>query len=234
MARPKKSLKLDALELEVLSEFAYQPTRLDKELQLEKPLGSRNYKAMKSLLMKRVSPSRYVHSLAVAKTARKIAQAYGYDEHTARMAGLLHDWDKALSPKRLRDRVETYQLSLDQEIVDSMPWLLHGPTAAAVLADQFPWLDTSIIQAIERHTVGAPNMSELDMIVFAADKLEPTNDVEVYKRLAKQIGKISLQDLFFEVYKAGIEYLVRAGRPLNRDSIVVWNWYISAQSKTKE
>lgn len=234
MACSKKSLKPDSLELEVLSEFAYQPTRLDKELQLEKPLGSRNYKVMKSLLMKRVSPSRYVHSLAVAKTARKIARAYDCNEHQARMAGLLHDWDKALSPKRLCARVETYQLSLDQEIVDTMPWLLHGPTAAAVLADEFPWLDKDIIQAIERHTVGAPGMSELDMIVFAADKLEPTNDVEVYKRLAKQIGKISLQDLFFEVYKAGIEYLIHAGRPLNRDSVAVWNWYISAQSKTKE
>lgn len=212
------------------SEFAYLPTP-SEGIVAEKPFGSHTYKHMKGLLMQRVNPSRYMHSLSVAKTARKLARAYGYDEHVARMAGLLHDWDKALKPDKLAARVEHYQLDIDRSWVDTMPWLLHGPTAAAVLADEFPCFGAEVFQAIERHTVGAPRMSTLDMIVFVADKVEPLHEVPEYERLYNQIGKVSLDDLFFAVLKEGLSYVLRSDRPLCHDSIVVWNWYCAARSE---
>lgn len=212
------------------SECAYLPTPSDG-IAVEKPFGSHTYKQMKGLLMQRVSPSRYMHSLSVAKTARKLARAYGYDEQVARMAGLLHDWDKALKPDKLARRVEYYQLSVDRTWVDTMPWLLHGPTAAAVLADEFPCFGTEVFQAIERHTVGAPAMSPLDMIVFVADKIEPLHEVPEYERLYAQIGKVSLEDLFFAVLKEGLSYILRSNRPLCHDSVIVWNWYCAARSE---
>lgn len=111
-----------------------------KTIFLKNLFGNRNYKRMKHLLMKRVSPSRYVHSLSVAKTARSLAKAYGYDERVARMAGLLHDWDKGLLPAQLKQRVSDYDLSISEEVVDTNALVLHGPTAAAVLADSSPSL----------------------------------------------------------------------------------------------
>lgn len=225
-----RSLEQKHLTSEQLSEFAYRPT-VETAFLCEKPFGSQTYKHMKSLLMQRVSPSRYTHSLSVAKTARKLARAYGHDERVARMAGLLHDWDKALHPNRLADRVNKYQLSFSEEIVTTMPWLLHGPTAAAVLADEFPCFGEEVFQAIERHTVGAPGMTQLDMIVFVADKIEPLHEVSEYERLYKNIGKISLDDLFFAVLKEGLAYLVRSQRPICHDSVEVWNWYCAERSK---
>ena len=127
----KKQSSLREPTADELSEFAYQPTEITG-LNENKPFGSTSYKYMKGLLMQRVNPARYVHSLSVAKTARKIARAYGYDPHVARMAGLLHDWDKALSPTRLADRVKHYNIAVDPEVVESTPWVLHGITAAAV------------------------------------------------------------------------------------------------------
>ena len=44
-------------------------------------------------------------------------------------------------------------------------------------------------------------MAPLDMIVFVADKIEPTHDVAEYKRLYKQIGTMSLEELFYAVLK---------------------------------
>lgn len=217
---------------EELSEFAYLPTEITG-LNEDKPYGSTSYKYMKGLLMKRVSTARYVHSLSVAKTARKIARAYGYDPHMARMAGLLHDWDKALSPKRLADRVEHYHLDVDEEVVTSMPWVLHGPTAAAVLAEEAPQFGEEVFSAIRCHTVGEPDMKPLDMIVFVADKVEPTHDISVYKSLYKQIGDIPLEDLFFGVLKESMAHLVRAEKPITKKSVAVWNWYCNAH-KTKE
>lgn len=100
MAKGKKRAQVAEPTREELSEFAYLPTGAEG-FDTEKPFGSQSYKHMKGLLMQRVNPSRYVHSISVAKTARKLARAYGYDGHVARMAGLLHDWDKALLPTQL-------------------------------------------------------------------------------------------------------------------------------------
>ena len=227
----KNKPQAQEVDKKALSEFAYQKTVLDEGNEVKKPFGNRNYKRMKHLLMKRVSPSRYVHSLSVAKTARSLAKSYGYDERVARMAGLLHDWDKGLLPEQLAMRVSDYHLPIEKEIIDAMPWILHGPTAAAVLADQFPELGEEVFTAIKRHTVSVPHMSALDMIVFVADKIEPTHEVDEYKRLAKQVGKISLEDLFFEVQKAGLVYLIATNRPLTHEIIDVWNYY-SARKRT--
>ena len=179
--------------------------------------------------MQRVNPSRYVHSISVAKTARKLARVYGYDGHIARMAGLLHDWDKALLPAQLQQRISDFDLKVSPDVINGMPWVLHGPTAAAVLRRDFPCFGEEVFQAIERHTVGAPDMAPLDMIVFAADKIEPTHDVAEYKRLYKQIGTMSLEELFYAVLKEGMSYLVRAGKPISYDSVTVWNCYNGAK-----
>lgn len=234
MSNKTKLVASEQLDRQALSEFAYQKTDLTDNAFEGKPFGSRNYKRMKGILMQRVNASRYVHSLSVAKTARKIARAYDLDAHKARMAGLLHDWDKALSPERLRDRVNDYHLDIDEETIADMPWVLHGPTAAAVLAEQFPELGEDVYQAIARHTVPSTHMSELDMIVFIADKIEPTHDVAAYKRLNKQIGELSLENLFFEVQKAGLLYLIESQRPMNVDTVKAWNFYVKEQSKNKE
>ena len=41
-----------------------------------------------------LKPARYEHTLGVAKTARHLAERYGYDKDTAELAGLLHDCAK--------------------------------------------------------------------------------------------------------------------------------------------
>lgn len=232
MAKGKKRAQVAEPTREELSEFAYQPTGAEG-FDAEKPFGSQSYKHMKGLLMQRVNPSRYVHSISVAKTARKLARAYGYDSHVARMAGLLHDWDKALLPAQLQQRISDFDLNVSPDVVNGMPWVLHGPTAAAALRRDFPGFGEEVFRAIDRHTVGAPDMGPLDMIVFVADKIEPTHDVAEYKRLYKQIGIMSLEELFYAVLKEGMSYLVRAGKPISYDSVTVWNWYNGAKPQEK-
>ena len=216
---------------EKLSEFAYAPTDKGFILSVEKPLGNTNFKRMKALLRRRVKPSRFVHSVEVAETAEKMALAYDVDPRVARMAGLLHDWDKALSPKRLRDRIAHYGLDIDGPTQINMPQLLHGPTAAAVLADEFPEFPAELYQAIERHTVGGVHMTPLDMIVFCSDKLEPTHDVPVYRELYDQIGVMDLEDIFMAVQREGLTYLLRSNRPLDVHAVEVWNYYCAQQQR---
>ncbi|WP_251198158.1 bis(5'-nucleosyl)-tetraphosphatase (symmetrical) YqeK [Anaerotardibacter muris] len=222
---------VSARDPEKLSEYAYAPTDKGFILSVEKPLGNTNYKRMKALLRRRVKPSRFVHSVEVSETAEKMALAYGVDPRVARMAGLLHDWDKALSPKRLRDRIAHYGLDIDGPTQINMPQLLHGPTAAVVLADEFPEFPAELFQAIERHTVGGIHMTPLDMIVFCADKLEPSHDVPVYRELYDQIGVMDLEDIFMAVQREGLTYLLRMGRPLDVHAVEVWNYYCAQQQR---
>ena len=91
-----------------------------------------------------------------------------------------------------------------------------------------------MFQAIERHTVGSIRMSALDMIVFCADKLEPGNDVQVYRDLYDKIGKMSLEDLFCAVEREGFMYLLRSSRPLNIDAVEVWNFYCAERQRDNE
>ena len=100
---------------------------------VENVYGDENFKRMKKLLKKRLPEKRYEHSKRVATTAEEMALIYGVDEGKARMAGLLHDWDKGLSLDEQRARVDEFGLDIDPLIITDMPYLLHGPTAAAAL-----------------------------------------------------------------------------------------------------
>lgn len=228
----KKKRQQPEQSRDALSKLAVLPTGRDG-FDAEDPFSRANYKHMKGLLMHRVNASRYLHSISVAKTARKLARAYGYDEDVARMTGLLHDWDKALQPTELSQRIATFNLNVPEGALETMPWILHGPTAAAVLKSEFPEFGQEVFQAIDRHTVGAPDMQVLDMIVFVADKIEPTHEVPVYQRLYKQIGRISLEEMFCAVLKAGLDHLVQANKPISFETVQAWNAYAAFMRKGK-
>ncbi|MDU5613783.1 MAG: HD domain-containing protein, partial [Slackia sp.] len=64
-------------------------------------MDAERFEEMRMRLEERLKPSRYRHSLGVSQTAVRLARIYGIDEDAAAVAGLLHDWDKALSTDEL-------------------------------------------------------------------------------------------------------------------------------------
>ena len=189
--------------------------------------GDENFKRMKKLLKERVSAKRYEHSKHVAKTAEEMALIYGVDEGKARMAGLLHDWDKGLTLEDQRARVKQFELDIDPLIITDMPYLLHGPTAAAALGKEFPELDKDVLQAIARHTSGDRNMTPLDMIVYTADLIEPGRDYKRVKAVRKAVGKVSLQELYFLAFKNIYEFLIGQNRMMHPRTAEVWNHLVA-------
>lgn len=190
------------------------------------PFGKENYRRMKALLKERVSERRFKHSKGVAKTARMLARVYGYpNPEQARMAGLVHDWDKRYVGQAARDRVAELGMDIDPTIVESMPWLLHGPTGAEALRREFPELGEDVFQAVARHTSGAVRMTDLDMIVFTADLIEPNRTFKDVEPVREAVGKGSLEDLFFTAFKAIFANLVQNNRMLHPDMVEIWNHY---------
>ena len=183
------------------------------------------YTRARKKLETRLTDYRFLHSVSVADTAVNMAKIYGVDVDEARIAGLLHDWDKNYSDEELVARAATYGITI-KDYHEDMAALLHAQTGAAALAEEFPELSAAVIQAIARHTSAAPDMSDLDMIIYVADMIEPLRTRYRLHALRELIGKVTLEELFLKSYEMTMDYLVVRHRFIHPDSFEVWNAYI--------
>ena len=194
------------------------------------PFDDEHYELMKALLKERVGKHRYKHSKGVAKTAKRMAKIYGVDPLQARMAGLVHDWDKGMAEEKLQAKARALNLDLPSIIIDEMPWLLHGYTAAASLKQEYPELGEELFSAVSKHTTGAIEMSPLDCILYTADIIEPgrdyasDSDIEILRSL---VGAVSVEDLYFQAFKFTLFYLLKNNRALFPGTNEIWNAWIS-------
>lgn len=168
-------------------------------------------------------PRRLAHSLSVAKTAERLAVAYGVDPFLARAAGLLHDWEKvcSVSEQLAHARELGIDLGVELELVHSV---LHGMIAARVLPARYPELPPAVWHAIAVHTSASADMGPLDEVLFVADGIEPLRpDLPPIERLRALVGRASLDDLFWDSFVGGITYVLEGGRYLYPGTIDVYN-----------
>lgn len=166
---------------------------------------------------------RYAHSISVARECERLALIYGVDPYPCRVAGILHDWDKVLSPAEQIRRANN--MGVDLGVPNSaVPQVLHGIIAAKELKELYPKLPKEVFPAIARHTTGAADMSDVDMIVFVADGIEPlrpkTPGVE---KTRMHVGKVSLNELYYEAFVGGIIYVIEGGRYLYPGALETYN-----------
>ena len=180
--------------------------------------------------MRDVKPRRYEHSLGVAQTAVELAGTYGVDMFLAAAAGLLHDWDNVLDDGELLARAAQYRIPVAGSPAAAVG-LLHGPVAAFELPQIFPDLPPEVWQAVARHTIGAVDMTPLDMVVFIADAIEPHRHGAYADELRAQVGKVSLTELFFQCFAQGLAYVISGGRYLYPTAVDIYNAYVARRSR---
>ena len=186
------------------------------------------YKERRDELEKRVAPRRFKHSIGVSETAEALARVYGADKAAARVAGLLHDWDKGYDDPGILARADELGMELGAEL-SAMPRVLHGLTAAVALGHAFPELPPEVLTAVERHTLGAVDMSDLDMIVYIADALEPGRKGKMVQKLREKVGELDLRDLFLEVYAYWVQLIMERRHPMYSKTTEIWNSYMPEQ-----
>lgn len=191
------------------------------------------FEYMRACLKERVKPSRYMHSLGVSQTAEQLARIYGVNENDAAVAGLLHDWDKALPARELKHIAKKHHLA-PKSVRKTMPGVLHAVTAPRSLRKEFPDLSDDVLQAIGRHTCGAEDMSELDMVVFIADIIEPGRTFSDVAPLRAAVGQVDLDELFYMTYKSTLIYLLDADMSIHPDSLGVWNSLVAQRTQRIE
>ena len=124
-------------------------------------------------LRRALSDKRLVHSLLVAWTARKLAEKHGVDPALAEQAGLLHDCAKCMPLPAMQRIAKESKLPLDEETLENNN-LLHGYVGAVLAEREYGVTDAGVLSAIRCHTTGKVGMRPLDMILYLADKIEPS------------------------------------------------------------
>ena len=145
------------------------------------------------------------------------------------MAGILHDWSKALPHEELvrRSRELGIDLGVDCALVEP---LLHGMVAARELPARYPELPHAVWQAIDRHTLGNAHMSPLDMAVFVADGIEPLRGtIPALERQRALVATTSLADLFWASFADGVGYVISTRRYLYPGTLDIYNDIVFAR-----
>jgi predicted HD superfamily hydrolase involved in NAD metabolism len=170
------------------------------------------------------------HCERVAATAERLAEAYDVDAELARLAGVLHDWDRDRSHGELIEAARVDGLETTP-IDEAVPYLLHARTGAAGIAEAFPDLPAQVVQAVARHTVGASDMTPLDEVVYLADMMEPSREFPGVEELRGAVGSVSLSELFAHGYQLSIMHLIRSRRRLHPETIAVWNSLVAGEPR---
>lgn len=207
----------------IAKDIVYTPEQQALIDQLESDLKSHMYHK---------NPKRFAHSISVGHCAETLAQAYGADMLSARVAGILHDWEKLLPDAETIELAERFRIQTEapyQKIVG----LLHGPLAAKTLPAIYPWLSDQILSAIQKHTAGDYQMSKLDKILYVADLIEPLRpnfaSVEEARNIYLHGG--SLDELYETAFCGVMMYVISTRSYLYPNSIALYNEMIEKTSE---
>jgi predicted HD superfamily hydrolase involved in NAD metabolism len=134
------------------------------------------------------------------------------------IAALLHDCAKQLPFEIMLAKAEEYKLSLSADDLAS-PQTLHAWVGAAMVAAELDYRNSALLSAIQAHTTGLANMSDLDVLVFVADKIEPrTRDAVWREKVLTHMPDNSLTSLYTAarfILLNTVERLDAAGQPVH-------------------
>lgn len=151
-----------------------------------------------------LKPTRLEHSISVANVALNIARSNKgvVSELAAYQAGVLHDLGKYMPEDESRKLIEQ-EFSIEYSRYPI--WALHQWTGAYLSKERFGIEDEQIINAIQYHCTGRPNMGPLEQIIYSADKTDPLRGYD-----SKPLIDSCIKDYhqgFIDVLSANREFL---------------------------
>ena len=170
-----------------------------------------------------LTAKRFAHTLGVAATARRLALRHGLDADRAEAAGLLHDCAKCMPLREMQRIVRSHRLTEDEGLLESDA-LLHAIAGAQVALDDYGVTDPIILDAIRRHTTGAPGMSKLDMAVWLADAIEPTREPYPGLEELRALADVSLEKAILSSMENTLRYVRKRGKSVHPATMETIDW----------
>lgn len=168
-----------------------------------------------------IGEKRLKHSLRVMEMAIELAGIYNIDEKKAKLAALLHDCGRLLDEDLLLKMAEDYGIITNRKENYKFE-LLHGPLGKIIAKEKYNIEDEDILNAIKRHTIGSVDMTNLDKIVYIADKLERKRNFPGIEDLRDLVRK-DLDLGFLKVVDSSIKYLLLKGEKIDIETIKMRN-----------
>lgn len=186
------------------------------------------YEEIKNKLQKTLPEKRYIHSLGVAKEAKRLAAIYGADEEKAYLAGLLHDCAKGILTDKQIEECDRRGVEID-EWIRMCPPVAHGFLGVDIAKTEYGISDNEILSAIKYHTVGRYGMTLLDKIIYIADMTEENRGFEGVDKLREAVDKDLDETILMSIAQQfGLQ---EKRRELIHPNIVyMWNDLISKRS----
>lgn len=151
-----------------------------------------------------LTPDRYIHSASVAKLSYEIAEANNLSiKGDCFIAGLLHDIGKKMP---MVEQTELMNKHFPQ-YASINPKIYHQFIGFLLAKNDFNIKNINILNAIMYHTTGRANMTDIEKIVYAADKLDPNRGFDGSSLINSL--KVNLNDGFIATLIDNKRYFIK-------------------------
>ena len=136
-------------------------------------ISEQSISALRDQVSAVLSENRFKHVIGVENAAIKIGKYCLPDRILElRAAALLHDITKELKIDEQLEILKRNSFVPDEDIITN-PHLLHSFSAPFMIIEKYPeFASTEILSAVEKHTLGAADMTVFDEIIFISDYIE--------------------------------------------------------------
>lgn len=176
-----------------------------------------------TLLQKRLSKKRFVHTVNVMKKAEQLAVMYQEDVEKAKLAALLHDITKEVDLDKQLKMLQDFAIIKDSVILET-PNLYHAFTAAIYAQQELGITDADVLNAVRYHTIARAGMSGLEKIIYIADATSDERDYKSVDRF-RALSEEDLDVCMFEFLKYTIRYLVKEECLIPTDTMEAYHEY---------
>lgn len=189
---------------------------------------------MQEKLRLMLTESRFRHSLGVMAASVRLAKIFGAPQEKARIAGLLHDCAKDIDKGEMPAMCDALGVPLDP-VKREQRSLIHADLGAKLAQTEFGITDPEIIDAIRFHTLGRPDMTALEKILYIADFVEPNRKSFPGLDTLRELAELDLDLAMLHAVDSSIRYVKSQGKVLHEQSLLTQAYYSKlAASKKKE
>ncbi|MBQ3817411.1 MAG: bis(5'-nucleosyl)-tetraphosphatase (symmetrical) YqeK [Clostridia bacterium] len=180
-----------------------------------------DYRYLNNLLKDRLTQKRYIHSLAVAEEAKRLAVKYNGNPEKAHLAGLLHDITKNASKEEHLNIFSSFGIILN-DVEKNAEKLWHAISGAAYIKNILKIDDDEIIDAVRYHTTAKADMSLTALILYLADFTSADRDYDDVDIIRAYVNE-SLEKAYIYALRYSIKDLVDNGRAIHIDTVSAYN-----------
>ena len=165
------------------------------------------------------------HVERVLEEALGLAARHHADASKVRLAVLGHDLLR-MTPRDDLLRLAGEMGVQPNAVERAEPLLLHGRVAAALLHQRFGIDDAVVLDAVRYHTTGRAGMSDVEKILFLADKTEP-EELAFYPqwREVRDLAQDDLDAAMLRALELYVEQARREGWTLHPDVVAARDYF---------